>query len=159
MRSSRALARRFGRHSGGSHPVMTDDTPALGGAGCAGAGPRAEDGRDSGAEKDRIASGEGVQAQIDRGADIREQNGLTGPGAGRPGTPERAQGMPERGTGSPESSPVPRWLQTGAGWSWRLLILAAAIYLVARVLSLLSIVVVPCIVALLRLAALGRKAA
>jgi predicted PurR-regulated permease PerM len=128
---------------------MTDDTPALGGAGRADAGPRAQNGRDGEAEKDRIASGEGVRAQIDRGADIREQNGLTGPGAGRPGTPEQARVMPERGAGSPESSRVPRWLQTGAAWSWRLLILAAAIYLVARVLSLLSIVVVPCIVALL----------
>jgi predicted PurR-regulated permease PerM len=128
---------------------MTDDTPALGGAGRAGAGPRAQDGRDSEAEKDRIASGEGVRAQIDRGADVREPNGLTGPGAGRPGSPERARVMPKREDSSPESGRVPRWLQTGAGWSWRLLILAAAIYLVARVLSLLSIVVVPCIVALL----------
>lgn len=44
---------------------------------------------------------------------------------------------------------MPGWLATGAAWSWRLLILAAAIYLVARVLGMLSIVVVPCIVALL----------
>jgi predicted PurR-regulated permease PerM len=128
---------------------MTDDTPASGGAGRVGADPRAQNGRDNEAEKDRIASGEGVRAQIDHGADIHEQNGLTSPGASRPGTPERARAMPDRGAGSPESSRAPRWLQTGAAWSWRLLILAAAIYLVARVLSLLSIVVVPCIVALL----------
>jgi predicted PurR-regulated permease PerM len=128
---------------------MTDDTPALGGAGRADADPRAQNGCDSEAGKDRIANGEGVRAQIDRGAEIRKQSGLTGPGAGRPGTPEQARVMPEREAGSQESSRVPRWLQTGAAWSWRLLILAAAIYLVARVLSLLSIVVVPCIVALL----------
>ena len=57
--------------------------------------------------------------------------------------------MPERGAGPPESGRVPGWLRTGAAWSWRLLILAAAIYLVARVLGILYIVVVPCIVALL----------
>ncbi len=57
--------------------------------------------------------------------------------------------MPERGAGSPESSRVPGWLQTGAAWSWRLLLLAAAIYLVVRVLGILYIVVVPCVAALL----------
>ncbi|HEY0998644.1 MAG TPA: AI-2E family transporter [Streptosporangiaceae bacterium] len=121
---------------------MTDDASAARGA-------RAQDGRAAAAEEDRIARGQGVQDQIDRGADVREQNRLTAPGAGRPGTPEQARVVPESGAGSPESSRVPGWLQTGAAWSWRLLILAAAIYLVARVLSILSIVVVPCIVALL----------
>jgi predicted PurR-regulated permease PerM len=57
--------------------------------------------------------------------------------------------VPERGVGSPESSHVPGWLQTGAAWSWRLLLLAAAVYLVARVLGVLYIVVVPCVAALL----------
>src|SRR5204862_3835269 len=103
-------------------------------------------GRAAEAEDDRIARGQGVQDQIDRGADVREQNRRTAPGASRPGTSERARVMPERGVGPPESSRVPGWLQTGAAWSWRLLILAAAIYLVARVLTILSIVVVPCIV-------------
>jgi len=128
---------------------MTGDAPAPGGAGRAGADTRAQDGRAAEAAEDRIARGQGVQDQIDRGADVREQNRLTAPGAGRPGTPEQARVMPERGAGSPESSRVPGWLQTGAAWSWRLLIIAAAIYLVARVLGILSIVVVPCIVALL----------
>jgi len=128
---------------------MTGDAPAPGGAGRAGAGTRAQDDRAAEAEEYRVASGQGVQDQIDRGADVREQNRLTAPGAGRRGTPEQARVMPERGAGSPESSRVPGWLQTGAGWSWRLLILAIAIYLVARVLGILSIVVVPCIVALL----------
>ena len=44
---------------------------------------------------------------------------------------------------------MPGWLQTGAAWSWRLLLLAAAIYLVVRVLGILYIVVVPCVAALL----------
>ena len=46
-----------------------------------------------------------------------------------PGSPERARVMPERGADSPESGLVPRWLQTGAAWSWRLLVLTAAICL------------------------------
>ena len=133
---------------------MTDDAPAVGGAGRNGAGTRTQDGRaaeekrDEAAEKDRIARGAGVQDQIGRGVEVREQNRLDAPGPGRPGKPEQAR-VPERGAGPPESSRVPGWLQTGAAWSWRLLLLAAAIYLVARILGMLYIVVVPCVAALL----------
>src|ERR1700745_2412446 len=131
---------------------MTDDAPAAGGAGPPGGRTRTQDGRaaeekpNEAAEEDRIARGAGVQDQIGRGADVREHNRLNAPG--RPGKPEQAR-VPERGVGSPESSRVPGWLQTGAAWSWRLLLLAAAVYLVARVLGVLYIVVVPCIAALL----------
>jgi len=51
--------------------------------------------------------------------------------------------------GTAERNRVPGWLQTGAAWSWRLLLLAAALYLVARVIGVLAIVVVPCTAALL----------
>lgn len=44
---------------------------------------------------------------------------------------------------------VPRWLRTGAGYSWRLLLLAVALYLLGRILGKLYIVVVPCTAALL----------
>jgi predicted PurR-regulated permease PerM len=44
---------------------------------------------------------------------------------------------------------VPRWLQTLAGWSWRLLVIGALIYVLARIASALRVVVVPCVVALL----------
>ena len=44
---------------------------------------------------------------------------------------------------------MPSWLATGAAWSWRLLLLAIAIYLVSRLLGILYVVVVPCIAALL----------
>ena len=73
--------------------------------------------------------------------DLREQ---------RPaGRPEQARvSMPDRREDR-EHNRVPGWLQTGAAWSWRLLLLAAAIYLIARVIGLLYIVVVPCIAALL----------
>ena len=147
-------AGRFAPADGGSYPVMTDDAPAVGGSGRTGAGTRTQNGRaaeekrNEAAEKDRIARGAGVQDQIDRGADAREQNRLNAPGPGRPGKPGQAL-VPERGAGSPEPSRVPGWLQTGAAWSWRLLLLVAAIYLVARVLGILYIVVVPCVAALL----------
>jgi predicted PurR-regulated permease PerM len=57
--------------------------------------------------------------------------------------------MPSRPGDTAEHNRVPSWLQTGAAWSWRLLLLAAALYLVARVIGLLAIVVVPCTAALL----------
>ena len=44
---------------------------------------------------------------------------------------------------------VPRWLRTGAAYSWRLLLIFAILYLVARVAALLYLVVVPCTAALL----------
>jgi predicted PurR-regulated permease PerM len=49
----------------------------------------------------------------------------------------------------PEQNRVPGWLQTGAAWSWRLLLLALALYLIARAIGVLYIVVVPCTAALL----------
>src|SRR6266849_1166932 len=64
-------------------------------------------------------------------------------------TPERPAGRPEQARVSvpdrrdEEPNRVPGWLQTGAAWSWRLLLLAAALYLIARVIW------VPCIAALL----------
>ncbi len=53
------------------------------------------------------------------------------------------------GTTTAEHNRVPSWLQTGAAWSWRLLLLALVIYLVARAIGVLYIVVVPCTAALL----------
>jgi len=44
---------------------------------------------------------------------------------------------------------VPRWLQTGAAWSWRLLLLAILLYVLARVAALLYLVIVPCAAAIL----------
>ncbi len=115
---------------------------------------------DNGAtEEERIARGDGVQEQIARGEDVQDRNRLDPPGQSRVGTPEQARVTvppqarvtvpPQARANPPESSRVPGWLQTGAAWSWRLLLLAAAIYLVARVLGILYIVVVPCIAALL----------
>jgi len=57
--------------------------------------------------------------------------------------------MPDRRESTAEHNRVPGWLQTAAAWSWRLLLLALAIYLITRMLGVLYIVVVPCIAALL----------
>ena len=66
------------------------------------------------------------------------------------GRPEHARvTMPDRREDTAEHNRVPGWLQTGAAWSWRLLILVLAVYLITRLLGILYIVVVPCIAALL----------
>jgi predicted PurR-regulated permease PerM len=76
--------------------------------------------------------------------------GLNGADAVPAAPPEQARaGMAERRENTAEYNRVPGWLQTGAAWSWRLLLLAAALYLIARVIGVLYIVVVPCTAALL----------
>jgi predicted PurR-regulated permease PerM len=66
------------------------------------------------------------------------------------GRPEQARvSMPDPRDDTLEHNRVPAWLQTGAAWSWRLLLLAAVIYLLSRVIGVLYIVVVPCTAALL----------
>jgi predicted PurR-regulated permease PerM len=66
------------------------------------------------------------------------------------GRPEKARvSMPDRRQNTAAHNRVPGWLQTGAAWSWRLLLLAAALYLIARVIGVLYIVVLPCTGALL----------
>ncbi|HEX2745369.1 MAG TPA: AI-2E family transporter [Streptosporangiaceae bacterium] len=102
------------------------------------------------AEKDRIARGTAVREQIARGLGVRKRNRESAPERALVRTPEQARvTMPARQQNVAESSRVPSWLQTGAAWSWRLLLLGAAIYLIARILGILYIVVVPCIAALL----------
>jgi predicted PurR-regulated permease PerM len=92
----------------------------------------------------------------------RAANGVTGTrGAGKPaanGRPEPDAAAPDaaaQGAGAPPRAPdaphaeVPRWLQTAAAWSWRLLLLAIVLYVAARVAALLYLVVVPCAAAIL----------
>jgi predicted PurR-regulated permease PerM len=99
------------------------------------------------AEEERIARGTGVREQIARGAAVHELNRVSEPDS-------KQNGAPDRRVPVPEQSRVPSWLATGAAWSWRLLLLAIAIYLIARVLGILYIVVVPCVAALLLTAVL-----
>ena len=78
-------------------------------------------------------------------------NGLNGAAVAVPaGPPEQARAdVPDRRESTVEHNRVPGWLQTGGAWSWRLLLLASALYLIARVIGVLYIVVVPCTAALL----------
>jgi predicted PurR-regulated permease PerM len=66
-------------------------------------------------------------------------------------------------TGGQDSAPArsrsPRWLQTAAAWSWRLIAVGVAVYFGARVVSALRIVVLPCGAALLFTALLQPLAA
>jgi predicted PurR-regulated permease PerM len=66
-------------------------------------------------------------------------------GAGGETPPPDAQPLDE--AARPDG--VPRWLQTGAAWSWRLLLLAILLYVLARVAGLLYLVIVPCGAAIL----------
>jgi predicted PurR-regulated permease PerM len=95
-----------------------------------------------GQEEERIARGTGVKEQISRGAAVRDLNS-TSESARKPGDD------PDRRRTVPEQSRVPSWLATASAWAWRLLLLAVVIYLIARLLGILYIVVVPCIAALL----------
>jgi predicted PurR-regulated permease PerM len=75
--------------------------------------------------------------------------------AGHPGeTDEAANGGPGRPRTAadgwlPLEPPVPGALQRAAAWSWRLLVIGLLIYVAFRVASALSLVVLPCIAALL----------
>jgi predicted PurR-regulated permease PerM len=55
-------------------------------------------------------------------------------------------------------SAVPRWLQTSAGWAWRLLLLAVALYVLGLVFNRLRLVIVPIIAALFLTTVLGPPA-
>jgi predicted PurR-regulated permease PerM len=100
-----------------------------------------------GGEEKRIAHGTGVKEQVARGVAVRELNSVSEPGPQRAGHSDRPETVPEL-------SRVPSWLATASAWSWRLLLLAIVIYLIARVLGVLYIVVVPCVAALLLTAVL-----
>jgi predicted PurR-regulated permease PerM len=70
------------------------------------------------------------------------------------GTADAANGGPSRpqvtsGDRITPEPPVPRGLQRAAAWSWRLLVIGLLIYVAFRVASALSLVVLPCIAALL----------
>jgi predicted PurR-regulated permease PerM len=68
-------------------------------------------------------------------------------------------GAGQAGASQAVASDVPRWLRVGAAWSWRLLLLAALLYVAGKVASLLYLVIVPCGVAILLTALLQPLAA
>jgi predicted PurR-regulated permease PerM len=60
-----------------------------------------------------------------------------------------APGGPRAGPAPPAQEAVPRWLRVSAGWAWRLLLLAALLYVAGKVASLLYLVIVPFAAAIL----------
>src|SRR6516162_8457530 len=89
-------------------------------------------------------------------AEAGPRPGETGPRPGETG-PRSAEAGPPPGDGGTRTGParpyteprVPGWLERAAGWAWRLLILGVLIYLTFRVVSVLRLVVLPCVAALL----------
>src|SRR5262250_1790408 len=60
------------------------------------------------------------------------------------GSPHPAEAGPRPGPARARAEPrVPGWLERAAGWAWRLLILAAVIYVTFRVVSVLRLVLLP----------------
>jgi predicted PurR-regulated permease PerM len=140
-----------GGHATGGGAALGRGSDGLNGVGEAGM-VRDDGGRDAAmtSEQDRITRGTGVREQINRGAEVREQNHVNAPEQSRTSSPEQAQAsVPDHRVNTAQDSRVPSWLLTGAAWSWRLLIIAAAVYLVTRLLGVLYIVVLPCVAALL----------
>jgi predicted PurR-regulated permease PerM len=80
------------------------------------------------------------------------------PASGEPGGEPPAARTAEAGPAA-ASSDVPRWLRVGAGWAWRLLLLAALLYVAGRVAALLYLVIVPFAAAILLTALLQPMAA
>jgi predicted PurR-regulated permease PerM len=143
------------RPHSGSRYGMNDDAAAGGAAPRGGteadtpAGRPARDTADDGldgreqAHEEQVARGTGVQKQVARGAAVQQLNRVSETRS-RP-----AEDADPLARTPPELSRVPSWLATAAAWSWRLLLLAVALYLIARLLGIIYIVVVPCIAALL----------
>jgi hypothetical protein len=68
------------------------------------------------------------KAGSDPGRPGRNGGGPNGAEATAAPQPEQpGPGRPERRENTAEHNRVPGWLQTGAAWSWRLLLLAAAL--------------------------------
>ena len=63
--------------------------------------------------------------------------------------PAAAPPGPWSGPFGSASEAVPRWLQVSAAWAWRLLLLAALLYVAGKVAALLYLVIVPCAAAIL----------
>jgi predicted PurR-regulated permease PerM len=129
MTSWRGEVRRVGREARGWLTATWRTSTGLGKTGVI----QAEGGSPSGMSNDGAG-----QDRIARGTTVKELN--------REGQQDEA---PSRREVVPEQSRVPSWLQTAGAWAWRLLLLAIALYLIARVLGVLYIVVVPVVAALL----------
>jgi predicted PurR-regulated permease PerM len=84
-------------------------------------------------------------ADADSGADGEGE--AAGPAPGPPATPAGPQTATP--VGDSPADAVPRWLRVSAAWSWRLLVLAALLYVAGKVAALLYLVIVPIAAAIL----------
>jgi predicted PurR-regulated permease PerM len=162
MESWRGRGRRVGREAIGwltaAGRTPADPTDPLGamhedGADAASGNGESADGDSAGAI--RADGGGGAVAAEDGpgepqgAATVASENGSVVVAGDRTGTVVVAAGRTARRRSVPEQMRVPSWLQTGAAWAWRLVLIGVALYLVARVIGVLYIVVVPCTAALL----------
>src|SRR5579863_1784754 len=159
MESWREGVRRVGREAGGwiSAAWRADTSPPATGVKRAESGSHPVMNDNGGGEEERIARGTGVKEQIARGAAVRELDNESAPvrELDLESAPVRDRvARRDLRLSVPEQSRVPSWLATASAWAWRLLLLAVVIYLIARVLGILYIVVLPCIAALLLTAVL-----
>jgi predicted PurR-regulated permease PerM len=142
------LGRRAGREASGP---LGDDRPAdqddHGGTSGPGSGPNGV--ADSHAAATQVRHGGGDPNGVQQHRLAAERSATTGAGAADLAARGAAAGEAGRGAAAPERGRVPSWLQTGAAWSWRLLLIVIVLYVVARAIGVLYIVVVPCVVALL----------
>src|SRR5690349_13902077 len=109
-----------------------------------------------GRQRWRGLGGRGVPAATDPGdaacagdAGIAPVDPEPEPGEAPPGpqvgqTGQTGQASPAGETSQPAQPRVPAWLERAAGWAWRLLILAALIYVLIRLVGALRLVVLPC---------------
>jgi predicted PurR-regulated permease PerM len=100
------------------------------------------------------ARSRGASQDAGEGAGPAQANGGVPP----PGPPAVAgpplagapPGAPQAGPGTaPGAESVPRWLRVSAGWAWRLLLLAALLYVAGKIATLLYLVIVPFAAAIL----------
>jgi len=133
-----ALFRAAGLRALASRGAANRAGAALPGAGPPGTGPP------GGADGGEPAGGPPAEDPRTGGADGAVPPSGTGPSLSTvpPGT------RPEAGA-APGADAVPRWLRVSAGWSWRLLLLAALLYVAGKVAALLYLVIVPCAAAIL----------
>jgi predicted PurR-regulated permease PerM len=78
---------------------------------------------------------------------------------GRAGRTDATASEPSGPSAAAPSDGVPRWLRVTAAWAWRLLLLAVVLYVLARIASVIYVVIVPCAAAILLTALLQPLAA
>ena len=142
-----AVLRAAGSRAAGFRGAGSRPAPNLPGASPAGRNPDADrEPAGTSAEQDPRATGPPASAA--RADGTVSPDGTVPPGDAVP-APATTPGGPGAGPGAPASDAVPRWLRVSAGWAWRLLLLAALLYVAGKIATLLYLVIVPFAAAIL----------